>query len=123
MIQTWAVLAGALAIGAAGSWYVRGLQADADMAAFKDGLASQSQDQRDLKAKVEAAQVATTQKSTERLDEHQAERQKDIVYVEQKVIEYRDRWRDRACTRPAEWVQLYNESLFGPADRAVPETR
>lgn len=113
--------AGALAVSV--GWHVRGLQCRADMDDFKNSLAASAQDQRNLKAKVEAAQAVTTVQSTQRLDEQQADQQKVTVYVDRKVVEYRDRWRDRACARPAEWLQLYNDSLFGPAGSAVPETR
>lgn len=113
--------AGVLLAGLFAGWYTRGLQADADMADFKEGLAATAQDQRDLKAKVEAAQAVTTAKSTERLDQQQAEQQKETVYVEKEVIRYRDRWRDSACRLPAEWLQLYNRTI-GASDGAVPGT-
>lgn len=105
------VLAFGLAIGFAGGWYLRGLYAAADMSAFKEGLASSAQDQRDLKAKVEAAQTITTTNSAQRLDQQAAAREQEIVYVDREVIHYRDRWRDSACRLPAEWLQFYNRAL------------
>ena len=105
------ICAGVLMIGLATGWHVRGLQADADLADFKDGLAASARDQRDLKSKVEAAQTATAAQSTERLDNQAAEREKEVVYVDREVIQYRDRWRDSACRLPADWLRLYNRAL------------
>lgn len=108
-----------LVIGAATGWSARAWKAEAEMATFKEGLAATAQDQRDLKAKVEAAQAVSTAKSTERLDQQQAAQQKETVYVEKEVIRYRDRWRESACRLPAEWLQLYNRTL-GATDGTVP---
>lgn len=101
-------------------WQLRGLKCSADLASFQSSLAQQAQDQRQASTAIETKQEATTKQSTERLDQQQSEQQKEIVYVEKQVIQYRERWRDRDCERPADWVQLYNESLFG-SDPAMPE--
>lgn len=101
-------------------WALRGLKCSADLSSFQSSLAQQAQEQRQASAAIEVKQEATTKQSTERLDQQQSEQQKEIVYVEKKVVQYRDRWRDRDCERPADWVQLYNESLFG-SDPAMPE--
>lgn len=114
------IAAGVLVMGLATGWHIRGLQADAKLAAFKESLAKTAADQRDLKAKVEARQAVTTAQSTQRLDQQAATREQEIRYVEKEVIHYRDRWRDSACRLPAEWLQLYNRSL-GLADGAVPK--
>lgn len=103
-------------------WEARGAIADRDMAQFKLDLEDKASKQRNDKFVIESKQDAVTAQSTQRLDEQQAAQQKEIVYVDKKVVEYRDRWRDRACSRPADWVQLYNRSLFGSGD-TVPETR
>lgn len=108
-----------LALFTAIGWKARGLQCAADLADFKQELADKAQAQRDETAAIEAKQAATTNQSTERLDAKQAEQRKEIVYVDKQVIQYRDRWRDRTCQRPADWVRLYNTSLFGTGG-AVP---
>jgi len=92
-------------------WYVRAQIAMAAMAEFQLDLAAQAQDQRELKAKVEASQAKITQQSTARLDQQDATTQKEVQYVEREVVQFRDRWRDRACVLPAEWVRLYHVSL------------
>jgi hypothetical protein len=94
-------------------WQARGIVADRDMAEFKNDLANKAEQQRGYKFVIESEQDKKTAESTQRLDIQQAAQQQETVYVEKKVIEYRDRWRDRACGRPTDWVQLYNESLFG----------
>lgn len=101
-------------------WQVRGLKCSADLASFQSSLAQQAKDQRDDSQKVEAKQDQTTAQSSQRLDQQQAAQQKEVVYVDKQVIQYRDRWRDRACQRPADWVSIYNQSLFG-SDHAMPE--
>lgn len=101
-------------------WEVRGAIADRDMAKFKLDLEDKASKQRNDKFVIESKQDAVTAQSTQRLDEQQAAQQKEIVYVEKKVVEYRDRWRDRECKHPADWVQLYNDSLFRDG-AAVPE--
>ena len=101
-------------------WEARGAIADRDMAQFKLDLEAAAVKQRTDKFVIESQQEAITAQSTQRLDEQQAAQQKEIVYVEKKVVEYRDRWRDRECKHPADWVQLYNDSLFRDG-AAVPE--
>ena len=85
--------------------------ADAEMADFQRDLAKQAEDQRALAMKVEASQAKITEQSSERLDQQAEQQQKDVVYVDRKVIEYRDRWRDSACRLPAEWVSIYNQAI------------
>lgn len=109
-IKIGIALATAFALFAFG-WHQRGLKATADMASFQADLAASAKDQRDLKSRVEAAQTATTAQSTERLDNQAAEREKEVVYVDREVIQYRDRWRDSACRLPADWLRLYNRAL------------
>ena len=101
-------------------WYVRGLVAFAEMADYQTALIKKGQDQRELKAKVEASQAKITDESSDRLDQQAEQTQKEIQYVDREVIKFRDRWRDSACRLPDEWLQLYNASLG--TGNAVPET-
>ena len=105
------IIATALATAFAAGWSWRGSQANAELADFKLNLAKQAEDQRALTVKVEASQAKITEQSSERLDQQAEQQQKDVVYVDRKVIEYRDRWRDSACRLPAEWLQLYNQAI------------
>lgn len=105
------LLAGAMAFTFYGAWSWRADIADADMAQFKDGIAQQAADQRELKAKVEASQTAITTQSSARLDQQAEQQQEAIQYVEREVVVFRDRWRNSACTLPADWLRLYNASL------------
>lgn len=120
MIPAWLKVGLVAAVFAFG-WYVRGLKADRDMADFKNGLAAQAQDQRELAGKIDASRTGLREQSTARLDQQGAEQQKEIHYVDREVIRFRDRWRDRACELPADWLQLYNRSL-GVDAGAVPGT-
>ena len=105
-------------------WYVRGLVAFAEMADYQASLAKKGQDQRELKAKVEASQASITDQSSNRLDQQAEQTQKEIQYVDREVIKFRDRWRDSACRLPGEWLQLYNASLgTGDAVPGAAETR
>lgn len=99
-------------------WYVRGLVAFADMADYQTALIKKGQDQRELKAKVEASQAKITDQSSDRLDQQAEQTQKEIQYVDREVIKFRDRWRDSTCRLPDEWLSIYNASL-GTGD-AVP---
>ena len=101
-------------------WYVRGMAAFAEMADYQTALIKKGQDQRELKAKVEASQAKITNESSDRLDQQAEQTQKEIQYVDREVIKFRDRWRDSACRLPDEWLQLYNASLG--TGNAVPET-
>lgn len=105
-----ALVASAVALFGAG-WYVRGLVAFAEMAEYKTGLADAAEDQRELKAKVEASQAEITDESSDRLDKQAEQVQTEVQYVDREVIKFRDRWRDSACRLPDEWVQLYEASL------------
>ena len=112
-LQTIKLLAAAAALAAAfaAGWCWRASIADADLADFKLGLAKQAADQRALAMKVEAAQTKITQESGDRLDTQAEQQRTEVEYVERKIIEYRDRWRDSACRLPAEWLHVYNASL------------
>lgn len=112
----FAVLLGCAAAG----WTARGWRCESAMAAYQGEQEEAAQAQFEEGIAVEARNEATTDQSTQRLDEQQEAHQKETVYVEKKVIQYRDRWRDRSCKLSDDWLQLYNESLFG-ADQAVPE--
>ena len=105
------IIATALATAFAAGWSWRGSKADAELADFQLNLAKQAEDQRALAVKVEASQAKITEQSSERLDQQAEQQQKDVIYVDRKVIEYRDRWRDSACRLPAEWLQLYNQAI------------
>jgi hypothetical protein len=112
----FAVLLGCAIAG----WTARGWRCESAMAAYQREQEEAAQAQFEAGIAVEARNEATTDQSTQRLDAQQAEQQKETVYVEKKVIQYRDRWRDRSCKLSDDWLQLYNESLFG-TDQAVPE--
>lgn len=101
-------------------WTARGWRCDSAMADYKQEQAGKAEKQREESSAVEAKQEVVTEQSTSRLDEQQAAQQKEVIYVNKEVIKYRDRWRDRTCQRPDDWVQLYNASLFG-TDPAMPE--
>lgn len=101
-------------------WTVRGWRCDTAMAEYQQARATEAEQQRNASQQADAKQLATTAQSSERLDQQQVVQQKETVYVEKQVIQYRDRWRDRSCKLTDDWLQLYNESLFG-SDPAVPE--
>lgn len=101
-------------------WTVRGWRCDTAMAEYQQARAAEAEQQRNNSQQVDAKNLTTTAQSSGRLDQQQAEQQKEIVYVEKQVVQYRDRWRDRSCKLTDDWLQLYNESLFG-SDPAVPE--
>lgn len=109
-----------LAATAYAGWTARGWQCAADMADFKQGISDKAEKQRDGTRLIEDKQEAVTDQSSNRLDQQQATQQKEIVYVDKQVIQYRDRWRDRSCKLTDDWLQLYNASLFGD-DPAMPE--
>ena len=92
-------------------WYVRDLVAFAEMADYQTALIKKGQDQRELKAKVEASHAKITDESSDRLDQQAEQTQKEIQYVDREVIKFRDRWRDGACRLPDEWLSIYNASL------------
>lgn len=120
MIPSWAlwpILATAMF---AGGWEVRGWRCDTAMAEYQQERAAEAEQQRNASQQIDAKNLATTAQSSERIDQQQATQQKETVYVEKQVIKYRDRWRDRDCKLTDDWLQLYNESLFGP-DPAMPE--
>jgi hypothetical protein len=110
----------ALAIAAGSAWYVRGMIADKAMSDFKDGLRAQQDDQRALKAKVEAADTQNTAASTARIDTAVAEQQKEIQYVDREVIRYVRNPDAGRCVLPTDWVRLYNQT--GGLPGGVPET-
>lgn len=104
-------VAAAIAAMFYGGWAWRADIADADMAQFKEGIAKQAADQRELKAKAEASQGKITDQSSARLDQQAEQQQETIQYVDREVVVFRDRWRNSACTLPADWLRLYNHSL------------
>ncbi|MNN45272.1 hypothetical protein D3C81_1595980 [compost metagenome] len=110
----WLIAAAVAVLLAASGWYVRGLVADRDMAAFKDQLRQQQDDQRDLTMRVEAADVQNTQASTARIDVQEQQREAEVRYVDREVVKYRVEYRDRACQLPDRWVCIYNRSLGLP---------
>ena len=110
------IMLGCAAVG----WTLRGWRCDSAMSEYKGEQEEALQAQFEAGMATEARNEATTDQSSQRLDTQQAEQQKETVYVEKKVVQYRDRWRDRSCKLSDDWLQLYNESLFGP-DQAVPE--
>lgn len=116
---TAAVVAIMLGCAYAG-WQQRGFRCEAEIAAYKLEQAEREQAQFEAGMAVEAKNNAATDQSTQRLDVQQAKQQKEIVYVDKQVIQYRDRWRDRACRLPDDWLHAYNRSLFGD-DPAMPE--
>lgn len=109
-----------LMASAFGGWTVRGWRCDTAMAEYQQARAAEAEQQRNASQQADAKQLATTAQSSERLDQQQAVQQKETVYVEKQVIQYRDRWRDRSCKLTDDWLRLYNKSLFG-SDPAVPE--
>lgn len=109
-----------LLASAFGGWTVRGWRCETAMADYKQARSAEAEQQRNVSQQIEDKQIAVTEQSTARLDDQQAAQQKETVYVEKQVIQYRDRWRDRDCKLTDDWLQLYNESLFG-SDPTVPE--
>ena len=109
-----------LAATAYAGWTARSWQCAADMADFKQGISEKTEKQRDGTRLIEDKQEAVTDQSSKRLDQQQATQQKEIVYVDKQVIQYRYSWRDRSCKLTDDWLQLYNASLFGN-DPAMPE--
>lgn len=101
-------------------WTARGWRCDTAMAEYQQARAAEAEQQRNNSQQVDAKNLATTAQSSARLDQQQTDQQKVIVYVDKQVIKYRDRWRDRDCKLTDDWLQLYNESLFGSGP-AMPE--
>lgn len=95
-------------------WAVRGVKAERDHNQFLLDLAAQAQDQRALKAKVEAANAQRTKESSQRVDAQEQHREVEVRYVDREVVKYVDRYRDRACALPPEWVCLANRSFGLP---------
>lgn len=94
-------------------WTARGWRCAAEMSAYQ-GEQEELEQARFEDAEAERARLEeATEQSSRRLDQQQIEQQKEIVYVEKKVVQYRDRWRDRDCKLNDDWLQLYNASLFG----------
>ena len=110
-----------LAACAYGGWTARGWRCAVQLAAFQEEVSAKAKKQREDTKLIEAKQDDATEQSSQRLDQQQAAQQKEIIYVDKQVIQYRDRWRDRDCQRPADWVSIYNASLFG-AGAAMPAT-
>lgn len=116
--QPYILLAVAVASFGAGLW-VADTVADVEMHEFKADLRQQQDDQRELTAKVEAADRTNTAESTARVDQQEAQRTVEIRYVDREVVKYRDRPADRGFTFTAEFLRIYNESAGLPG--GVPE--
>jgi hypothetical protein len=115
-----AAILGTMLICAMVGWEVRGWRCEAVMAAYQGEREEAEQAQFEAGMAAEARNKSITDQSTKRLDQQQAAQQKEIVYVDKQVIQYRDRWRDRDCKLTDDWLQLYNASLFG-TDPELPE--
>lgn len=101
----------AVAIFFGAGWQARSVVAERDQLAQQGRLDEANKVQYQLLAELQTWRQQTTQQSSARLDQQAATQQKETVYVEKEVVRFRDRWRDRACALPAEWLQLYNASL------------
>lgn len=115
------VLVAAVAAGA--SWWLRGTLAENEMYSFKQGLAKQQDDQKQLTLKVEAAGVENRKTSSARIDAAERAAAVEVQYVDREIIRYVTKYRDAVCPvdpqRDAEWVCIYNRSLGLPCP--VPE--
>jgi len=117
-LSQW-IAVGAVVAAAAGGWYARGVVADNDMLAYKQGLYDQANDQRILRAKVEAAQTAVTADSTERVNQSQKAQAETVRVVTKEIVRYVQNPDHGKCVLPADFVWGYNRSLGVPG---VPET-
>lgn len=121
------VVVAAIAAAASGgaSWWLRGTIAKNEMYSFKQDLAKQQDDQKQLAMKVEAAGVENRKASSERIDAAEKAAAVEVQYVDREIIRYVTKYRDAVCPvdpqRDAEWVCLYNRSLGLPCP--VPEAR
>lgn len=110
-------------IAAGASWWLRGTIAENEMHSFKQDLAEQQEDQKQLTMKVEAAGVENRKTSSERIDAAEKAAAVEVQYVDREIIRYVTKYRDAVCPadpqRDAEWVCLYNRSLGLPCP--VPE--
>lgn len=101
--------------GSAGTaWHFRGVKADRDFLAYKQGL---EDDARVAREKVELQRQADAKNlsdSSQRVDANETAQRVEVQYVDREVIKYRDRPVAGKCTLPAEWVRLYNQSGRAP---------
>ncbi|MCY1482348.1 hypothetical protein D9M68_159020 [compost metagenome] len=114
-----AALAVALFFGA--GWQSRAVIAERDSLIQQAALDEANKVQYALLTELQASRLTMTEQSSARLDQQAATQQKEIQYVEKEVVRFRDRWRERACALPADWLQLYNASLgLAPMPAAEP---
>jgi len=110
--------AAVMVLAAGAAWWLRGTIAENDMHSFKQDLAKQQEDQKQLKMKIEAAGVENKQASSERLDATEKTAAVDVQYVDREVIRYVTKYRDAVCPadpeRDLDWVCIYNRSLGLP---------
>lgn len=102
-------------------WVARGVVADRDALQVQLNQEAAAKDHRALAAKVEAADVATKQESSARLDAQDAERQVEIQYVDREVVRFVTKYQNVACPDGdpaylAEWVCLYDRANGLPCD-------
>lgn len=112
-------------VAAAAAWWLRGTIAENEMYSFKQDLAQQQEDQKQLAMKVEAAGVENRKASSERIDAAEKAAAVEVQYVDREVIRYVTKYRDAVCPadpeRDLDWVCIYNRSLGLPCP--VPEAR
>lgn len=117
--------AAAALVAAAAAWWLRGTIAENEMYSFKQDLAQQQEDQKQLAMKVEAAGVENRKASSERIDAAEKAAAVEVQYVDREVIRYVTKYRDAVCPadpeRDLDWVCIYNRSLGLPCP--VPEAR
>lgn len=117
--------AAAALVAAAAAWWLRGTIAENEMYSFKQSLAQQQEDQKQLAVKVEAAGVENRKASSERIDAAEKAAAVEVQYVDREIIRYVTKYRDAVCPtdpeRDLDWVCIYNRSLGLPCP--VPEAR
>jgi len=117
--------AAAALVAAGAAWWLRGTIAENEMYSFKQSLAQQQEDQKQLAMKVEAAGVENRKASSERIDAAEKAAAVEVQYVDREIIRYVTKYRDAVCPadpeRDLDWVCIYNRSLGLPCP--VPEAR
>lgn len=117
--------AAAALVAAGAAWWLRGTIAENEMYSFKQSLAQQEEDQKQLAMKVEAAGVENRKASSERIDAAEKAAAVEVQYVDREIIRYVTKYRDAVCPadpeRDLDWVCIYNRSLGLPCP--VPEAR
>lgn len=110
-------VAATLLVGA--GWYARGVVADRDHRELVEDLRKKQDDQRELTAKVEAADTKNTAESTARIDAQEEAQRVEVKYVDREVIRYVRSPDAGKCHLPDQWVHLYNRAAGLPD--GVPE--